>query len=261
MLRQVWSREELIIVFNLYCKLPFGRYHARNPEVKQVAEWISRTSGAVAMKLTNFASFDPLHQKRGVQGLKHASASDKKIWDEFHNDWNSLVLESEHLIESFIKKQPLEYPISKKVPDLPYTALSQTEVQRSVTVRIGQEFFRRAVLASYREQCCICAIPITSLLVASHIIPWKVREDIRLDPSNGLCLCRLHDAAFDVGLISISDDYKVLIGPELKRILHLRSIECGFGIYLEQPLILPDKFAPDQQYLAWHRDNIWRNSK
>lgn len=257
-LRRPWSHEELIIVFNLYCKLPFGRYHARNSEVKQVAEWIGRTPGAVAMKLTNFASFDPLHQQRGVRGLSHTGVADKAVWDEFHNDWNSLVMESEQLVTQFTGQASLTQPISEKTSDIPYIAPTQTEAQRNVTIRIGQEFFRRAVLASYRKQCCICSLPITRLLIASHIVPWKERENTRLDPSNGLCLCTLHDAAFDSGLITVSDDYRVLIGLELKRNLHLPSVERGFGVYLGQTLILPDKFAPHLQYLAWHRDNIWQ---
>lgn len=28
-----WTREELIVAYNLYCKLPFGRLHNRNPEI------------------------------------------------------------------------------------------------------------------------------------------------------------------------------------------------------------------------------------
>jgi hypothetical protein len=29
--RRDWTREELIVAFNLYCKIPFGRIHIRNP--------------------------------------------------------------------------------------------------------------------------------------------------------------------------------------------------------------------------------------
>src|SRR4051794_2574685 len=87
----------------------------------------------------------------------------------------------------------------------------QTEMQRLQTVRLGQTFFRSTILASYADQCCICALPCPTLLVASHIIPWSVRPDLRLDPHNGVCLCALHDRAFDRGLLSVDDHYRILL--------------------------------------------------
>ena len=70
--RKKWTRDELIVVFNLYCKSPFGRIHRSNPEIVRLAESIGRTPSAVAMKMVNFASFDPVHQNRNVKGLQHA---------------------------------------------------------------------------------------------------------------------------------------------------------------------------------------------
>lgn len=90
-----WAREELIIVFNLYCSMPFGQMHSRNHVIIEMAQVLGRTASSVAMKLVNFASFDPAHQARGVSGLKGASHADRAIWDEFHADWERLAFESE----------------------------------------------------------------------------------------------------------------------------------------------------------------------
>ena len=49
--RRVWTRQELLVAFALYCRLPFGRLHSRNPEIVQFAEAIGRTPSALAMKL------------------------------------------------------------------------------------------------------------------------------------------------------------------------------------------------------------------
>ena len=54
-----WTRQQLKLAFHLYCQLPFGRLHRRNPEIVDLAELLGRTPSAVAMKLVNFASLDP----------------------------------------------------------------------------------------------------------------------------------------------------------------------------------------------------------
>ena len=54
-----WTKEQLKLAFHLYCQLPFGKLDMRTPEVIKLASLIGRTPGAVAMKLSNFASLDP----------------------------------------------------------------------------------------------------------------------------------------------------------------------------------------------------------
>ena len=97
-MRRNWTREELILAFNLYCKIPFGKYNQRTAEVQELAGLIERTPSAVAFKLVNFASLDPYHQNRGVKGMSNAGKLDKEIYDEFSNNWDDLIYESEELL-------------------------------------------------------------------------------------------------------------------------------------------------------------------
>ncbi len=30
-----WTRDELLVAINLYCRIPFGRIHVRNPEITE----------------------------------------------------------------------------------------------------------------------------------------------------------------------------------------------------------------------------------
>jgi hypothetical protein len=90
-----WSRDELLLAFNLYCKTPFGRLHRNNLDIIALADHLGRTPSAVAMKLVNFASLDPTHQQRNVSGLRNASQSDQAIFEEFSSDWERLAFESE----------------------------------------------------------------------------------------------------------------------------------------------------------------------
>jgi len=57
--RTGWTRLQLLVAFNLYCQMPFGKLHSRNPEIIKYAGLIGRTSSALAMKLSNIASLDP----------------------------------------------------------------------------------------------------------------------------------------------------------------------------------------------------------
>ena len=60
-----WTREEHILAFNLYCKIPFGQIHTHNPRVIQLARMLGRSVGSVSLKLSNFARLDPALQARG----------------------------------------------------------------------------------------------------------------------------------------------------------------------------------------------------
>ena len=66
MAKKNWSEQELVLAFNLYCKLPFGQYHRNNKKVVGLAQIIGRTPSSIALKLCNFARLDPYHKKRGV---------------------------------------------------------------------------------------------------------------------------------------------------------------------------------------------------
>src|ERR1039457_290173 len=87
-----WSRDETIVACGLYFTLPFGRMHARNPRIIEVAGLLGRTSSSLAMKLTNLASLDPAHRARGVKGLMGRSRLDEEIWREFQSNWEEMAL-------------------------------------------------------------------------------------------------------------------------------------------------------------------------
>ena len=107
MARKNWTREELIVAFNLYCKTSFGQIHNRNPEIIDLANLIGRTPSAVSWKLANFSRLDPSLQKRGIVGATHGSKSEEAIWDEFNEDWEQLSFTSEKLLAQF-KGRPIE---------------------------------------------------------------------------------------------------------------------------------------------------------
>jgi hypothetical protein len=247
--RKTWTRDELILAFNLYCRTPFGKIHSTNPVIIELAKCIGRTPSAVSMKMCNFAKFDPAQQKRNIKGLAHGSKQDLLIWEEFNEDWESLALQSQTVMSQLHIQTEKEAALE--------CVFAETETTRSVRVRLLQRFFREAVLSSYDYTCAMCRLKIFSLLNASHIIPWSKDKSRRANPRNGLCLCALHDRAFDRGLISIGDDNAILISSQLKVkkpcLLHQTAFESLEG----KPLLLPRKFKPDPDALEYHRDKIF----
>ncbi len=122
--------------------------------------------------------------------------------------------------------------------------------------RVKQHFFRRAVLSSYRGRCCISGLSDARLLTASHIVPWSNDKTNRLNPSNGLCLSAIHDKAFDRGLITITDNYEVLLSEQLKR--NDDAFVAQIFLPLERRRIeLPEKFIPSIDFLSRHRNEIF----
>jgi len=253
-IRKPWNRGELLLVMNLYCRIPFGRQHSRAPEVIELAIVLGRTPGSVAMKLNNLTSLDPEELARGVKGLPGASQLDRRVWNEFHEDWERLAIESEQLRQQVIPTA------QRSSDDLNADNEGPTETERTVKVRLAQSFFRRTVLTVYQDQCCISGNPIPELLVASHILPWASHPQHRVNPRNGLCLSRLHDGAFDQGLIAFDDDYRPLLSRRIRDHLSHQAIRDNFVCYEGKPLKLPEKFYPDRRFLAGHRERLFQDA-
>jgi putative restriction endonuclease len=242
-----WTRDQLLVCFNLYCRTPFGRLHKSNPDVIELACLIGRTPSAVAMKLVNFASFDPAHKQRDVKGLANASRQDRAIWDEFNQNPNALATESEEAAERFDVPRAVEVIAELAIPEGP------TERLLNRPMRLVQRFFRSAVLGMYGYSCSFCGLALPELLNASHIIPWNESEELRADPRNGLCLCALHDRAFDRRLIGVDADYQLVLSPRLKGKKVIALHQVAFLDLEGQKIHLPDKFLPYATSLEQHR--------
>jgi hypothetical protein len=258
--RKNWTRGELLVALNLYHKLTFGQLHARQPVIVALAEKLGRGANSVAMKLCNFASLDPALKLRGIKGLAGASALDRNVWNEFHADLNEAVPASEHALRTlFGASEGSELEVLPKEGVRVRKRLhGATETTANVKVRLGQEYFRDAVLNNFGGRCGVTELAVRELLIASHILPWGTHVAERLNVRNGLCLSRLHDAAFDRGLIAFDEKFRLLLSPRLKGELPQRTILENFGAYAGEVLRFPeDASLPELAFLAKHRATIF----
>lgn len=248
-----WTKPQILAALHLYTQLPFGQLHHRNPRIQALAQLMGRTPSAVAMKLTNLASLDPQITGNGRKGLPGASQLDREVWAQLQARWDETALAAEAAFKA-LGGQLEEAQDDTVPPDSEALALFEAGKTRQATVqvRVNQSLFRRAVLTGYGSTCCISGLSEEKLLIASHIVPWAEDAHNRLNPQNGLCLSALHDRAFDQGLITVTPEYRVLVSPTLRK----KSADVFAAETLlrfdEQPITMPERFAPRQDFLTWH---------
>lgn len=154
------------------------------------------------------------------------------------------------------------FQLARALPDEPLRAFVDatvrlprtTEAERLVVQRIGQEIFRSRLLGYWEGRCAITGLGVSELLRASHIKPWAECESDaeRLDVFNGILLAPQLDAAFDRGFLTIEEDGSLLVA---------RSLDDGARLILgiERPLRVEGLDRRHHRYLAWHRDQVFRD--
>ena len=251
-----WTEAQVKRALYLYFQLPFGQLDQRNSEIIALAAELDRTPSSVAMKLANFASLDPKIVESGRKGLSGASALDRQIWDLFHQDWTKLILENELSYEFLNQVTPEDNKLSDNRLEFAYELPGGVTSRRvEIEQRIGQGFFRRAVLANFGNSCCITGICEPKLLIASHISPWGIDIENRHNPRNGLCFSATFDRAFDAHLMTVTPELRVRFSPKL---LNKKNFETYnyFEKYEGVSLRNPTHISPDPVFLAMHNSKV-----
>lgn len=116
--------------------------------------------------------------------------------------------------------------------------------------RRGQQRIRTLTIMNYHHRCAFCDIVDSQLLVAAHISRWADDIASRGNLSNVICMCKIHDALFEYGYISINDDFKII-----KR----KNVNSSFikSIFDEtHQFSMPDDFVPLPEFLQIHRNRV-----
>ena len=135
-------------------------------------------------------------------------------------------------------------------------------------IRVNQNRFAAKVLENYDSQCAFCAFTPRSLsrkrlLIASHIKPWAdCSDEERLDATNGIAACPIHDAAFDTGLVTVTNDHRIRRAKLLEdSILIDPGVKLYFERHLRKTLRKPrGGITPGNSYLTWHNNRVYLDS-
>lgn len=117
--------------------------------------------------------------------------------------------------------------------------------------------FRLYVRQAYRYSCSVCGVGLRTdsgsfEVEAAHIVPVGVGgADV---VANGICMCRTHHWAFDAGIFSISDDYRIVVTDRAKQILGNEAVLKFEGKKIKLPSSALE--YPSREALQWHRTNV-----
>jgi len=143
-------------------------------------------------------------------------------------------------------------------PEVEYRTI-KIETEEDVFVRGG--LFKKLVPKVYNNTCCITGMRLEStfghnFIDACHIVPFSISHNDKVN--NGIALCPNLHRAFDRGLITVDDNYKVIISKHIsEEIIHPYSLTK----FNNKEIVLPlsNQYYPSTESLSWHRENIFKN--
>ncbi|NMM94698.1 restriction endonuclease [Bifidobacterium sp. DSM 109957] len=258
-----------MMAFALYRILEPRECDDKGLDVQRLARFLQRTPGSVALKIWNIAAYDVNRQARGLAGMKHGSKMDARIWEWYAAEPDNFMAECLTLLENaLLQADESTSTLTPLAPDRHSSLESATKLllagktpdgkERMATTlqRVNQSYFRNSLLQNYRNTCCMTGIQIPSLLVASHIKPWKASTPSeKTAAANGLLLNAFHDRAFDQGLITIDDDYRVVVNHG--RVKHSEINDKWIYSFEGHAITLPSINLPSHEFIEYHHKHIF----
>lgn len=130
------------------------------------------------------------------------------------------------------------------------------DLTSQMKVRVGQTYYRKMIISIYDGKCCLTGLNVSKLLRASHIVRWADDKENRMNPENGLCLSGTYDLAFDQHLISFDEDYRLIVGHEIREHFTTAVTRDYFKKFIGKQIKMPSKFLPSQELLQLHRESL-----
>lgn len=160
----------------------------------------------------------------------------KQLNDGFYHEVQALVLNS---------------------PEVRYKRVS-IETEEDVYVRSG--LFKRYIPQLYQDTCAMTGMLMRStfkynFIDACHIVPFAVTHDDKV--TNGIALCPNLHRAFDRGLVSVDEEYRILVSTNIDEdTAHPYSLTGLEG----KSIVLPkqSQYRPSQDNLGWHRREVFK---
>lgn len=178
--------------------------------------------------------------------LKHALLTAYFPNASFYTDSDSSGVINE-VISQILNEAPAAYKLKADSFD-----------EEEVFIRGG--VFKKVVPRVYNFSCSISGMRLIAnreiqMIDACHIIPFSQSHDDTI--SNGISLCPNLHRAFDRGLITIDEDYRVVTSNDFSE----SDTDYSIRAYHGKKILLPNEphYYPSLNNLEWHRNNIFKN--
>lgn len=143
-------------------------------------------------------------------------------------------------------------------PGVPYPA----DLPVIAREKVRTQGFRKAVVRLYQHRCALCGIKMLTpeghtAVDAAHIKPWS--ESKNDDPTNGMALCKLCHWSFDKGLMSVDDQFRIMVSAAIKKDPNLPGHILTLA---ERPMFRPSqsRYWPSQDNFEWHRQERFHST-
>lgn len=117
-------------------------------------------------------------------------------------------------------------------PEIDQVAAPRQKIVRSVLQTQRDSSFRERVLRAYNFKCAFSGIQL-NLVDAAHIVPVAI-EGSTDQTSNGIALSKLHHKAYDAGLITFDENYRIHLNEEKFATMEALSLNGGAEIFRER---------------------------
>jgi len=134
---------------------------------------------------------------------------------------------------------------------------NKEDIDEEIFVR--NRVFQDKIPEIYNYTCSISGLRIIlfnyrSMIDACHIVPFNINHDDTI--GNGLALCPNLHRAFDNGLITIDEKYKIVIS---KQFAENKENSHSISQFENKKILLPKNtlFHPRKEALQWHNENVF----
>jgi putative restriction endonuclease len=134
----------------------------------------------------------------------------------------------------------------------------ESQTEEDVFVRGG--LFKKLVPKVYDSTCSFTGMRLESIfghsyIDACHIVPFSISHDDKV--SNGLALCPNLHRAFDRGLITLNQDFTMLVSDHVtENQNHPYSLKQLNGRKMRLPF--GENYYPALENIKWHRENVFK---
>jgi len=176
------------------------------------------------------------------------------LQDAYFPDRKAHFLAAKHSGEGYLHE--VEAYILQE-PEAKYKTI-RIDTEEEVFVRNG--LFKRYILQLYQNTCAFTGMRLVSghghsFVDACHIVPFSASHDDRI--GNGIALCPNMHRAFDRGLLSVNEDYRIIVSPHFKENEdHDYSLRKLHGRKIQGPQAT--QYLPQLDKLDWHRQHIFK---